>query len=212
VRRKVHVVGIEANPHHGHRSRFGERMSVSGIRFLFRIASLLANVAVALALSTVILLFLLPRLLNWDLQVVTSGSMEPALPVGSMTFVEPTAADHVTVGDMLAYRLPAEPTKQVTHRVVEVVREGGSLSFVTKGDANDNPDSDIVPAENVIGKVRWDIPYLGYLAERLRTPQGFLVFVGIPGILIIAGEVWNIIRVVRRGESGQLSARPGRDP
>jgi len=186
-------------------------MSVSGIKFLFRIASLLVNVAVALALVGVILFFLLPRLLNWDLQVVLSGSMEPALPVGSVAFVRPVDSEAVAVGDIITYHPQASPDF-VTHRVVEVVREGGSLSFVTKGDANDEPDNYIVPADNVVGTVRWAIPYLGYLAERLRTPQAFLLLVAVPGALIIAGEVWNIVRALRRGKSEQLGARLGRDP
>ncbi len=182
------------------------------VSLVFRLARWLVTAGLVLGLVGVMLFFTVPRLFGWELQVVLSGSMEPALPVGSVTFVEPTAADQVRVGDMLTYRLPAEPTMQVTHRVVEVVREGGSLSFVTKGDANDKPDSYIVPADDVVGTVRWDIPYLGYLVERARTPQAFLLIVGIPGLLIIAGEVWNIVRVLRRGKSAQLGARLGRDP
>lgn len=182
------------------------------LNLVFRLLGWLVTAALALGLLSVMVFFMAPRLLGWELQVVLSGSMEPALPVGSVTFVESTAPDQVEVGDMLAYRLPGDPGRQITHRVVEVAREGSSLSFRTKGDANDKSDNYIVPADNVVGTVRWDVPYLGYLVERLRTPQGFLVLVGMPGLLIIAGEVWNIIRVLKGDKPKELGARSVRGP
>lgn len=181
------------------------------VRLVFRLLGWLVTAALVLGLLSVMVFFMVPRLLGWELQVVLSSSMEPALPVGAVTFVEPTAADQVKVGDMLAYRLPTDPDRQVTHRVVEVVREGSSLSFRTKGDANEEADSYAVPADNVVGTVRWDIPYLGYLAERLRTPQGFLLIVAMPGLLIIVGEVMNILRTVRKERRKRLRARPQGD-
>jgi signal peptidase len=184
----------------------GERMSVSGIKLVFRIASLLVNIAVALALVSVILFFLLPRLLNWDLQVVLSGSMEPALPVGSAILVRPVDPQAVSVGDIITYRQQTSPDF-VTHRVVEINREGSALSFHTKGDANEDPDALLVPAEAVEGRVWVNIAYLGYVAQHMRQPWGFLLLVGVPGTIIIAGEVRNIVRDVRQERRKRLAAR-----
>ncbi len=185
-------------------------MSTSAFKRLIRVLGLLVNVAVTLALIGVILFFVLPRLLHWDLQVVLSGSMEPALPVGSAILVRPVDPQAVSAGDIITYRQQGSPSF-VTHRVVEVERQGPALGFRTKGDANEDPDSYTVPAENVEGRVWVDIPYLGYVAQHVRGSWGFLLLVGVPGAIIIAGEVWNIVSVLRKGKSGQLDTRPGRD-
>jgi signal peptidase len=179
-------------------------MFVSGSRFLFRIASLLVNVAVALALVGVILFFILPRVLHWDMQVVLSGSMEPAMPVGSVVLVRPVDPEAVAVGDIITFRQQGSPDF-VTHRVVEVLDEE-SLSFRTKGDANEEPDTSLVPADALRGRVWATIPYLGYVAQHARQPWGFLLFVGVPGSLIIAGELFHIFTTLRRGR--QAKHRP----
>lgn len=182
-------------------------MFVSAIKFLFRIAGLLVSVAVVLALVGVILFFILPRLLNWDLQVVISGSMEPALPVGSVAFVEPKSGEEVQTGDMLTFRNPNDAERVVTHRVTEVVRGEAGLAFKTKGDANEAEDSWLVPAADVVGTVKWHVPYLGHLTDKVRSPAGFLLLIGMPGLLIIAGEVWNIVRTIRQGRRKRFAAR-----
>jgi signal peptidase len=183
--------------------------------FLFRIASLLVNVAVALVLVGIILFFLLPRVFDWDVQVVMSGSMEPAMPVGSVVLVRPVDAEAVAVGDIITFRQQGSPDF-VTHRVVEVVNEE-SLSFRTRGDANEEPDTSLVPADALRGRVWVTIPYLGYVAQHARQPWGFLLLVGVPGSLIISGELFHIFTALRRGRQGehrpqqvnQRSHRPG---
>lgn len=164
----------------------------------------LATGVTVIGLAAVIILFMGPRLLGWQLVVVLSGSMEPTLPVGSVALVEPSHAASVRVGDVLTFRLPEGATNrpqgkviQVTHRVVEVLQQGQTLGFRTQGDANDQPDEYIVPADNVVGTVRWQVPHAGYLADRVRTRTGFLLLVALPGALIVAGELRNIWREIR---------------
>jgi signal peptidase I len=179
-----------------------------------RALSMLATGIVALGLIGVIAFFVGPRLLGWQMVVVLSGSMEPALPVGSVIFVEPASAESVKVGDILTFRpgsdvvLPADgKVVQVTHRVVEVIRKDGQLSFRVKGDANQAPDGYLVPARDVVGTVKGDIPYLGLAADRLRTKEGFALLIGIPGALIIAGEIRKIVREIRSIRSAKRATR-----
>ncbi len=174
-------------------------------RWLFSLATWLATAVAAVGLIGVMVFFMMPRLLGWELVVVQGGSMEPALPVGSVMFVAPVDGRDVRVGDIVSYRLPdMTPSEtRVTHRVVDVIREEGGLAFRTKGDANDAPDNYIVPASEVLGRVRWHIPWLGYLAPYLRTPVGFLTLIGIPGTFLIISEVFNIFTTLRRGRQGE---------
>lgn len=172
-----------------------------------------ATAITILALIGVIAFFMVPRLIGWQLVVVLSGSMEPTLPVGSVAFVQPCDAGSVRTGDMLTFRLPEGVTAsmtgknvQVTHRVVEVFRKNGALAFRTKGDANKSPDQWTVAAGDVVGTVRWDIPYLGMVADHLRTKLGMLLLVLVPASLIIVGEVRNIIREVRKMRAKKQSS------
>jgi signal peptidase len=81
--------------------------------------------------------------------------------------------------------------------VVEVSNGSGALSFRTAGDSNANPDGSVVLAENVVGKVWFHVPFLGYLSSFVTTKLGFILLIVLPGILIISLEVRNIIAELR---------------
>ena len=84
--------------------------------------------------------------------------------------VRPAEAEEIAVGDIITYREPGEGAKLTTHRVVEVEDENG-LQFITKGDANEVVDQGPVPAENLVGKVVFAIPYAGYVADFAQSPR-----------------------------------------
>ena len=105
-----------------------------------RLTKWVSSIVLALAVLVAIFGLLLPSIFSSRLVVVYSGSMEPALPVGSLlviSLVEPTS---ITVGDIIAYHPPANPNVLITHRVIEI-KNGGTLTFCTKGDANEIPDT-----------------------------------------------------------------------
>jgi signal peptidase len=82
-----------------------------------------------------------------------------------------------------------------SHRVIAVA-DGLPFHFQTKGDANENADPFMVPAENVTGKVCLHIPYFGYAIQFIKTPLGILLTLCLPGLVIIAMEMRNIWRVI----------------
>jgi signal peptidase len=158
-----------------------------------RLSESVVRIVVGLLLAGVIGLFLVPRLLGWQLQVVLSGSMGGALPVGAVSFVQPVNPRELELGDLLVFQFPRDPSRQVTHRIVDIQGEGRTLEFRTKGDANNAADVDWVPAGKVRGTVRWYIPYLGYVVPYVRSPWGYVLFVIAPAIVIIIGETRRIV-------------------
>ena len=82
--------------------------------------------------------------------VVTSGSMEPAIPVGSGVFVRKCAFGNICAGDVITYKIRNSATV-VTHRVVMVDHESGWVR--TRGDANRLEDFQPVFREQILGKV-----------------------------------------------------------
>lgn len=104
-----------------------------------------------------------PASVGWTPTVVTSGSMEPTLPVGSVVHIDGSIdLNTIGVGSIIAFEDPAIPGLRVTHRITGVEDEGGVVSgFRTKGDANESADSTVVPVENVYGVARLLVPYAG---------------------------------------------------
>lgn len=109
------------------------------------------------------------RLFGLAPYTVLSSSMEPAYPVGSLIYVQDIPVNSIQVGDTITFVMN-EALVVATHRVVEVNPE--QETFRTKGDANENIDGAAVHFENVLGRVSFSIPYLGYVAHFINSGQG----------------------------------------
>lgn len=149
-------------------------------------------------LSPILICVVAPFFVGGFFSVIMSGSMEPAIPVGSIVVVKKVNPEDVKVGDVIAFETGESRTM---HRVVEKVVENGSFHFRTKGDANEDPDPWIVKPEGVSGALMLTIPYYGYLLVFAGTPIGFALFILVPAIILIANEVRNILKC-RKGVKG----------
>jgi len=99
--------------------------------------------------------------------LVGSGSMEPKMYPGDVVIIAKVPADNVELNDVIQFRVLQEVT--VMHRVIEIqeTEDGGKL-FITKGDANDKPDSEPVMPENVVGKAVMTIPKIGWASVAVK--------------------------------------------
>ena len=97
---------------------------------------------------------------------VISGSMRPSLDVGDVVIIAKVSADTIKPGDIIQFR-EAEGIATV-HRVVEIQEIEENMVFVTQGDANRAPDPDPVLADNVVGKVIFSIPKVGWAAIAVK--------------------------------------------
>lgn len=130
------------------------------------------------ALGTVILLLLvalclpltLPRVFGYGIYAVVSGSMEPAIPTGSLVYIEKTQPEDIREGDIIAFYGARDSAAVITHRVVENNELEGI--FVTKGDANEKEDVNPVDYRDFIGKEVLAVPGLGQAAQVFTSAQG----------------------------------------
>jgi len=74
----------------------------------------------------------------------------------------------------------------------------GQIEYVTKGDANDAPDSQAVAEELVLGKTIFSIPLLGYPVSFAKTREGLIILIVIPATMIIYSEILNIKNEAKR--------------
>ena len=122
--------------------------------------------------------------------------MGSALPVGSLAFVAPQ--EEYQVGDIITFKIPnskellthrivsvgdgdsfptevesigssvAAPPWGASHAKSAQLQIGASKKYRTQGDANNVVDDWELADNDIVGKVIFHIPYLGYL---LRLPQ-----------------------------------------
>ena len=115
------------------------------------------------------------------LNVVVSGSMEPAFYRGDIVMVEKANffginefnPEEVQVGDVVVYDA-AWYDQPVIHRVINITDINGTTMYVIKGDNNDRADPYYVTADQIQEKVVTFgdnlviIPKVGYLSLWLR--------------------------------------------
>jgi len=97
---------------------------------------------------------------------VISGSMKPTMDVGDMAIVREVPADSIQPGDIIQFWLNGE---MVIHRVVEARGEGEGRLFVTKGDANAEPDIALVNSSQLRGVVVLNIPKIGWAVIAVKS-------------------------------------------
>jgi len=92
---------------------------------------------------------------------IMSNSMVPTFSRGATVIsVKIKDTSKLQVGDILHYQ---SENGEIIHRIVDIKEnEDGELIFQTKGDNNGSPDTKWVEKEQIIGKVKVYIPYLGY--------------------------------------------------
>lgn len=151
-------------------------------------------IAALVAVAALLLVSLVPITGNVEIKIVKSGSMEPAIPTGSVVVVMPSASykpgDVVTFGKDTARDVPT------THRILSERVERGQTYYTTKGDANEEQDPREVAAQEVIGKVLFNVPYAGYVLDFARQPVGFALLIGLPATMIVIDEAVNIYKEV----------------
>jgi len=136
-------------------------------------------ITAALAVAVMACLALLVFARIQDPVIVAGGSMEPALPRGSLIAPAPVAAVELRSGDIVTVR--GVNGVLVTHRITRAfdLAEGRFLEL--RGDANSGADAALVPAASVVGRVEWHLPGAGYLLGLLNTPTGLLSILALLG-------------------------------
>lgn len=126
--------------------------------------------------------------------LVLSGSMVPTFDPGDVIFVSEVAPEDVEVGDIITFRARVGSTTLFTHRVIEVLEDGGRLRWRTQGDANEDPDPFVIHPEMLVGEYDFQIPYWGHLVNAIRSKLGYVVFILLPAAIVIVREFVKLYR------------------
>ena len=125
------------------------------------------------------------------LQVVLSGSMQPAFSAGDVAVTSPIPVERLAVGDVIAFYPPGE-ARPVLHRITSLQSDAGGPTITSRGDANGNDDP-------------WRATLRGSTAYRLVAVVPFVGWLTqVRGVALIAGGLLMalvLIREIKRKET-----------
>ena len=129
---------------------------------------------------------------------IISPSMEPNINVYDVV-VTKKVKDFSTIkeGDVITFISTSTLGEglTITHRVKDVVKTDDDIKFRTQGDNNQIPDSSLASSKNVLGKVLFKVPWVGHIQFFLQSKGGWLFALLIPAMLIVAYDVYKVIRL-----------------
>ena len=142
----------------------------------------------------IVLLFVLagilvgPKLFGCNTYAVISGSMEPEIPVGSIVCSQKVEFADLKENDIISYQVSSDTI--VTHRIVSIDNE--KKQVITKGDANNVNDANPVSSSNIIGRVVFSMPLIGYISIYMQSMLGIVIICAIVFILILLNYLPDI--------------------
>lgn len=139
---------------------------------------------------------MIARQLGYEPYAIVSGSMEPAIPTGSMAYVTECAPESVADGDVIAFLDMRGDV--VVHRVVRNRLVEGE--FVTKGDANAEKDMNPIPYNCLIGRVQLSLPFAGYASSLYASQAGKVYAV----CIALCGAMLNVVASKVRGSKKEI--------
>ena len=113
-------------------------------------------------LLCVILVYFISGLFKYQALVIATGSMKPSIGIGDVVIVNKKdweKQNSLRPGEVLAYR---KDNMVICHRIIQVVRSGQEVFYVTKGDNNEVADTLMVKRSQIVGIVKYKVRYVGY--------------------------------------------------
>ncbi len=150
-----------------------------------KVGNFLSTLLLVLLLAALAAVLVAKLLFGVEMRAVLTPSMEPELPVGSLLIIKPTAYEDIKIGDDITFVRDKKLTV-VTHRVIE--KDDETKHLTTQGIANNTADAPTI-YENVIGKVVFHIPLVGYLIMWTSDLKGKIIC----GIIIAALVALSIL-------------------
>lgn len=148
------------------------------------------------------------ELFGYRAYIVLSDSMSKTdFDAGDLVLVkEVDNPSTLKEGDIIAYisQNTENYGETVTHKIRSLTTDAnGEPGFITYGTTTDTNDETVVTYSFVLGKYQTHIPKVGTFFQFLKTPQGYIVCILIPFMLLILYQGLNCIRLFRRYKKEQ---------
>lgn len=174
---------------------------------------IIVMIAVAMMIFTIVSVNTFNRadrdIFGYKAFVVLSDSMSKTdFDAGDLVLIRETDPSTLQPGDIITYQSQNSHNygENVTHKIRSLtVTPDGSPGFITYGTTTDTDDEAIVTYPYVQGKYVMALPKVGTFFAFLRTPQGYILFILIPFMMLIIYQGINCVKSFRAYKAEQLA-------
>ena len=147
-------------------------------------------------------------LFGYKAYIVNSDSMAATdFNAGDLILVKETDPATLKAGDLITFisQDSASFGEVITHKIREkTVDSNGNVGFITYGTTTGVDDETVVTYLYILGKYETRIPYMGTFFNFLKTPQGYIICIFVPFMLLILFQGVNTVKLFRRYKGEQM--------
>ena len=148
-------------------------------------------------------------LFGYKFFIVLSDSMKAThFDAGDVVVVKTVDPTTLKEGDIIAFTSqdPKNYGVTVTHKIRRLtVTPEGEYGFVTYGTTSNSDDATIVTYPFIKGQYVFSLPKLGTFFHFLKSPQGYILCILIPFLLLIIHQGLNCVKIFRRYKAEQMA-------
>ena len=141
--------------------------------------------------------------------IVLSDSMSATdFDAGDLVLIKEVDPTTLQEGDIIAYQSQNSENygATVTHKIRAKTRDkNGNPGFITYGTTTGVDDETVVTYPFVLGKYQMALPGVGTFFQFLKTPQGYIVCILIPFLLLILYQGLNCVKIFKMYKAEQMA-------
>lgn len=143
------------------------------------------------------------------LYIVLSDSMSATdFDAGDLVMVREVDPTTLQEGDIIAYQSQDSENygQTVTHKIrAKTTDANGNPGFITYGTTTGVDDETVVTYPFILGKYQAALPNVGTFFQFLKTPQGYIVCILIPFLLLIIYQGLNCVKIFKMYKAEQMA-------
>ena len=128
-----------------------------------KLAAVITAVALVIMISVVALI---SNQFRFGTLVIATDSMTGEINKADAVIFEEYTDQIINDGQVIVFE---KNDSKIVHRVVKIEIINGQTRYYTKGDANEDNDVGFITKANIVGLVRFKIPYIGYPTIWMRS-------------------------------------------
>lgn len=147
-------------------------------------------------------------LFGYRAYIVKSDSMAATdFDAGSLIFVEEVDPNTLKEGDIITFISQNSESfgEVVTHKIRRLTRDAnGNAGFITYGTTTNVDDATVVTFPYILGQYKSHLSHVGTFFNFMKTPQGYIICIFLPFMLLILHQGVNTVKLFRRYKSEQM--------
>ena len=141
--------------------------------------------------------------------IVLSDSMSATdFDAGDLVLVKEVDPTTLQEGDIIAYQSQDSENygATVTHKIrAKTTDANGNPGFITYGTTTGVNDETVVTYPFILGQYQTALPKVGTFFQFLKTPQGYIVCILIPFLLLIIYQGLNCVKIFKLYKAEQMA-------